>query len=70
MRPRNSSLVELVRDLTLKVERLNNESLADNAELFQLREGIRTSAKMLGHVIDGPENSVKAIARGVRVIEP
>jgi len=60
-------LVELARDLFSKVDSFVNQSALTNSELFQLREEIRSKAKSIAYAIDGHEQALKNIARGVRL---
>jgi hypothetical protein len=63
-------LVELAEDLLSKVRSFVGQSSSTKFELFRLREEIRAHAMGIAHAIDGPEQSIKAIARGVRTMTP
>ena len=58
-------LVNLSKDLQAKVNHFANTESWSNAERFQLREEIRTQTKRLAYAVDGPEQAIKDIARGV-----
>jgi hypothetical protein len=58
-------LIDLVRGLSLKIDSLVNGSSLTNPERFQLREEILAVTKGIAHAVDGPEQALKNIARGV-----
>ena len=61
-------LLNLAKDLLSNVESYVNRSILTNSERFELREQIRADAKRIAYSIDGPEQALKSITRGVRII--
>lgn len=60
-------LVGLAKGLALKAEKLTNESTLSPLDTFRLRNEIKAAAKKIAVEVDGPEQSMKGITRGVRL---
>ena len=58
-------LVDQVRSLSLKVDSFVNGATLTSPERFKLREEILAATKGIARTVDGPEQALKNIARGV-----
>ena len=58
--------VSLARNLLSNVESFVQQSVLSSSERFELREKIRVEAKKIVYAIDGPEQALRTITRGVR----
>lgn len=61
-------LVSLARNLLSKVDSFVNQSTLTDSQRFELREEVRAEAKRIAYAIDGPEQAMKSITRGVRTM--
>ena len=60
-------LVELSKNLSRKVDMFANRSTLSSIQEFKLREEIRAEANRVIYAIDGPEQALKSITRGVGI---
>ena len=61
-------LVILATNLLSRVDSFVNRSTLTSSERFQLREEIRAEAKRIVYAVDGPEQALKSITRGVSIL--
>lgn len=58
-------LVDLARGLLKKAESFAKQSNLTKSESFQLREELRSDVRAIAILIDGPDQALKNVARGV-----